>query len=102
MNTLQLDITGKKLCYQTSVFEKGSRLERKYGVYLIIHQLLFKGNGKNPDGQYGYLVYTIEPPFDFSHTLFPYVKHGGRFRSQSERCNLGSLRHLEEYGVKLY
>ena len=56
---------------------------------------------QNPDGQYGYLVYTIEPPFDFSHTLFPYVKHGGRFRSQLA-CNLGSLRHLEEYGVKLY
>ena len=32
---------------------------------------------QNPDGQYGYLVYTIEPPFDFSHFLnsdgFPYL-----------------------------
>jgi hypothetical protein len=50
----------------------------------------------NPDGQYGYLVYTIEPPFDFTDTFFPYVKHGGRYRN-CLACNLGSLGHLQDY-----
>tara|TARA_Y100001938_G_scaffold54317_1_gene75831 strand:+ start:116 stop:763 length:648 start_codon:yes stop_codon:yes gene_type:complete len=62
---------------------------------------IIKKEWAHPDGEYGYLVYTIEPPFDFSDTFFPYVTHGGRYRNQLA-CNLGSLRHLEEYGVKLY
>ena len=62
---------------------------------------IIKKEWVNPDSEYGYLVYTIEPPFDFSDTFFPYVEHGGRYKNQLA-CNLGSLRHLEEYGVKLY
>tara|TARA_Y100001938_G_scaffold86461_1_gene118637 strand:- start:152 stop:799 length:648 start_codon:yes stop_codon:yes gene_type:complete len=62
---------------------------------------IIKKEWANSSGEYGYLVYTIEPPFDLSDTFFPYVKHGGRYRNQLA-CNLGSLRHLEEYGVRLY
>jgi hypothetical protein len=72
-------------------------------VWCVINNTpaIIQSEWNNPDGQYGYTVYTIEPPFDFSDTFFPYVKHGGRYRN-CLACNLGSLRHLEEYGVKLY
>ena len=45
-----------------------------------------------------YLIYTIEEN-NFEGTFFPHIEYGGRYSSQLA-YDLGSLRHLEQYGVK--
>ena len=47
-----------------------------------------------------YLIYTIECT-DFSNTFFPHLTYGGRYCCQLA-YDLGSLRHLEKYGVDIY
>ena len=54
----------------------------------------------NYEEKYGakmYVIYTIEET-DLSDTFFPWVKVGGRFSTQLA-YELGSLRHLKQYGV---
>ena len=53
------------------------------------------------ESKYGckcYLVYTIECT-DLSETFFPHLEYAGRYHS-FPAYELGSLRHLEKYGVK--
>lgn len=45
-----------------------------------------------------YLIYTIEEN-NFENTFFPHLQVGGQYSSQLA-YDLGSLRHLEQYGVK--
>ena len=50
------------------------------------------------EGDYGYLMYTIEGT-DLTDTLFPHLEFAGRYVNALS-CNIGSLKHLEQYGVK--
>lgn len=45
-----------------------------------------------------YLIYTIEEN-NFENTFFPHLQVGGQYSSQLA-YDLGSLRHLEQYGIK--
>ena len=50
------------------------------------------------EGEYGYTMYTIECT-DLTESLFPHIEFAGRYVN-SLACNIGSLKHLEEYGVR--
>ncbi len=47
-----------------------------------------------------YQIYTIEST-DLSNTFFPHLRYAGKYCVQLA-CELGSLKHLEKYGVDLY
>lgn len=47
-----------------------------------------------------YLIYTIECT-DLSDTFFPHLEYAGKYAVQPA-YEIGSLRHLEKYGVKLF
>ncbi len=57
----------------------------------------------NYEEKYGakmYLIYTIETT-DLSNTFFPHLSYAGSYCTQLA-YDLGSLRHLEKYGVDIY
>ena len=47
-----------------------------------------------------YQIYTIEST-DLSNTFFPHLRYAGKYCVQLA-CELGSLKHLEKYGVDIY
>ena len=47
-----------------------------------------------------YLLYTIETT-DLSDTFFPNLRYAGKYTLQLA-YDIGSLRHLEKYGVDIY
>lgn len=47
-----------------------------------------------------YQIYTIEST-DLSDTFFPHLRYAGKYCLQLA-CELGSLKHLEKYGVDIY
>jgi len=57
----------------------------------------------NYEEKYGakmYLLYTIETT-DLSDTFFPHLRYAGKYTLQLA-YDIGSLRHLEKYGVDIY
>ena len=47
-----------------------------------------------------YLIYTIETT-DLTDTFFPHLRYAGSYCTQLA-YDLGSLKHLEKYGVDIY
>ena len=57
----------------------------------------------NYEEKYGakmYQIYTIETT-DLSNTFFPHLQYAGKYSTQLA-YDLGSLRHLEKYGVDVF
>lgn len=59
---------------------------------------IIKGEKEMKDGTYAYQMYTIECT-DLSDTLFPHLNFAGRY-CWALACDIGNLKHLEQYGVK--
>lgn len=80
-------------------FEKGEivwAIRKNYPAKIVKEQ-----TNINYEDRYGckcYLIYTIECT-DLSDTFFPYLEYAGRYSVQLA-YDLGSLRHLEQYGIK--
>tara|TARA_X000001382_G_scaffold8939_3_gene6398 strand:+ start:4877 stop:5557 length:681 start_codon:yes stop_codon:yes gene_type:complete len=85
-------------------FESGEIVwarKRNYPAKVIREHTEVMKDGRTYEEKYGckcYLLYTIECT-DLSNTLFPHLEWGGSYHSCLS-YDIGSLRHLEKYGVK--
>ena len=70
----------------------------KYRGAAPINWAIIKGEKEMKDGTYAYQMYTIECT-DLSDTLFPQLNFAGRY-CWALACDIGNLKHLEQYGVK--